>query len=109
MTISPVAAQEKPDSTPSPADAARAGNADLDSAATLFSNAGKAMAAAASRDTAALGQDVPANKRKEQEKETVRRARARTDPTALASAELASHGAPKATTRAAEAAQITPT
>src|SRR5262249_20611743 len=105
MTITPVAGQEKNDAS---LETIPAKTAQADFAAALFSSSGRAISRDAARDAASLGGDRPDAKRKDEEKETVRRAKARTDPTALASAELATHGVPKATTQAAVGAQVTP-
>lgn len=100
MTIDParsIAPQERTDTA---IDAARASTADF--ADALLSSAGKAIA------SESTGRNGEPGRRKDDQKETVRRAKAVTDPTAIASAALATHAAPKATTQAAEAAQRTP-
>lgn len=79
--------------------------------AALLGSVGKAIGAPAAHDPTGVGHgsaSTAPGKRKDEEKEVVKRARAMSDPAAIASGELATHGAPKATVQAAEAQQISP-
>ncbi len=78
--------------------------------AALLGSVGKSLGAATTHDSAGVGRQSASaapNKRRDDEKEVVKRAKAMSDPSAIAAGELATQGAPKATTQAAEAQQVT--
>src|ERR1043165_605073 len=106
MTIAASPSISKPERTDDQLAAGRAGAADF--ADALLSSAGKAIASQAAQDSTGLGRSGGGSRRKDGQKETVRRAKAVTDPTAIAGSELATHAATKATTKAAEQASLTP-
>jgi len=84
--------------------------AESDFEAALLGSVGKSLGAATTHDSAGVGRQSAStapSKRRDDEKEVVKRAKAISDPSAIAAGELATHGAPKATVQAAEAQQVT--
>lgn len=78
--------------------------------AALLGSVGKSISSATAQESAGVGRgsaSAASGKRKDDEKEIVKRARAMADPAAIAAGQLATHGTPKATVEAAETQQVT--